>query len=149
MSCVARAWLVAAVAGLVACASITLSAQESPGYGERLATDWGEIRVTERGLALHVADAQLPSSGALRIPRLNNPVEAVYLEDDKDRSPLKLTPHVAEWEIALPMSPGRFGRIVVVVETVDAPHLSNQPRTRRGGQKGADKRGQASFINEA
>jgi Domain of unknown function (DUF5077) len=91
-------------------------------------TDWGEIRWLDRGLELHVADARVPNSGTVRIPRLNNPVAAIYLQGDKDRAPLKLTPHVAEWEIALPPCPERFGRLVVVIETVGAPRLASQPR---------------------
>lgn len=136
MNCDARARLVGAVASLAACLAIPLSAQESPAGIERLATDWGEIRFTDRGLTLHTADARLPASGTVRIPRLNNPVAAVFLDGDKDRSPLKLTPHVAEWEIALPMLPGRFGRIIVVVETVGPPHLTAEPRVSRPSTNG-------------
>jgi hypothetical protein len=103
-------------------------AQSPQGQLKPIAADWGEIRFTDRGLELHVAEARLPTSGTVRIPRLNNPVAAVYLPGDKDRAPLKLTPHVAEWEIALPNGPGRLGRLVVAVETVGPPHLTAEPQ---------------------
>jgi hypothetical protein len=91
-------------------------------------TDWGEVQWLDRSLELHVADARLPKSGTVRIPRLNNPVAAIYLRGDKDRAPLMLTPHVAEWEIALPAGPEQFGRMVVVIETVGPPRLASKPR---------------------
>lgn len=91
-------------------------------------TDWGEIHWLDRGLELNVADARLPKSGTVRIPRLANPVAAIYLQGDNGRAPLKLTPHVAEWEIALPPDPKRFGRLVVVIETVGPPRLASKPR---------------------
>jgi hypothetical protein len=120
-----RCWSIGLAVSWLAGVAISAWAQapEPP-----IATDWGEIRSTDRGLALHIADARLPTSGSVRTPRLNNPVAAIYVEGDKDRAPLKLTPHVAEWEIALPVGPGRFGRLVVVVETVGPPRWTGEPR---------------------
>ena len=131
----AREWLVAAVAILTTCVASAVSAQDPPPSDRRLAMDWGEIRFTSQGLALHIAEARIPTSGAIRIPRLNNPVAAVFLEGDKDRSPLKLTPHVAEWEIALPTAPGRLGP-VVVIETVGPPQMTGEQRTSRPSASG-------------
>ena len=129
-----------ASAAWLGCVVLLLAAesqgQELQGQSKPVATDWGEIRFTDRGLELHVAEARLPTSGAVRIPRLNNPVGAVYLLGDRDRAPLKLTPHVTEWEIALPIGPGRLGRLVVAVETVGPPQLTAEPRVNSPSASG-------------
>jgi hypothetical protein len=105
-------------------------ADDSPPPPGRLAADWGEIELARQGLLLHVAADRVSASGAVRIPRLNNPVAAVYLDGQRERA-LKLTPHLSEWEIALPRRPGRTERIVVVVETIGPPHIAARPRIVR------------------
>jgi len=127
-----RVWIGRALS----CLTWIALAAEAHGQAASVATDWGEIHASDRGLALHVADARLPASGTVRIPRLNNPVTAIYLQGDKDRTPLKLTPHVAEFEIALPIGPGGLGRLIVVVETVGPPHVTAEPRTIRPAANG-------------
>ena len=44
--------------------SVKPSLAEQPTSGaERLATDWGEIRIADRGLSLQIADGRLPAAG--------------------------------------------------------------------------------------
>lgn len=127
---------VLALCSAVILAGISLG-DEPRGAAHAIAAEWGQIHFLERVLELHIAEGRLPSNGTVRIPRLNNPVAAIYLQGDKERAPLKLTPHVAEWEIALPIGPGRLGQLVVVVETVGPPRLAAEPRVicpSAGGQ---------------
>jgi len=121
---------------LVVAPSATSLGEEPHGKPPTIATDWGDVQFTDRGLELHVAAARVPTSGTVRIPRLNNPVAAIYLRGDQERAPLKLTPHVTEWEIALPIGPGRLGQLVVIVETVGPPHLTARPLVIRPAANG-------------
>ena len=126
-----------ALAALVALiAAAAAPGQESANSKNRLATEWGEIRFTSRGLALHCDAAKLPAHGTVRIPRLNNPVAAVYMEGDESKSPLKLTPHVAEWEIALPPVAELKESLVVIVETVGEPRIAAEPHFNRPSASG-------------
>jgi hypothetical protein len=134
-----RGWNVglAVLAGCLAVIPPGISQGEEPrGAPPNIASDWGEVHFTDRGLELHVAEARVPTSGTVRIPRLNNPVAAIYVRGDQERAPLKLTPLVTEWEITMPIGSGRLGQLVVVVETVGLPHLTAKPRVIRPGAKG-------------
>jgi len=129
------------LAVLALCSAVFLAGialgHEPQSAAQVIATEWGQIHFIDRGLELHIAEARLPTGGTVRIPRLNNPVTAIYLQGDKERAPLKLTPHVAEWEIALKFGPGRLGQLVVVVETIGPPRLASEPHVIRpsaGGQ---------------
>ncbi len=128
--------LAATINCLVALWVTQLTAQQPPVGTEGFATDWGEIRIADRGLHLHIAHGRRPTSGTVRIPRLNNPVAAIYVKGDSSKSPLKLTPHVADWDIALPPAPGPSGRMVIVVETVGRPRVAGPARVIRPSASG-------------
>ena len=74
--------LAATINCLVALWVTQLTAEQPPVGTAGFATDWGEIRIADRGLTLQIAGGRLPASGTVRIPRLNNPVAAIYLEGD-------------------------------------------------------------------
>ena len=97
-------------------------------------TDWGEIRFLSTGLELHVTK---PSpNGTISIPRLNNPVAAVYLKNDKQKKPLKLIPETASWIISLPKSSAN-SEITVVVKTTGQPHIPKRPRVMKQSADGS------------
>lgn len=121
----ARAGLATVLAmTLLASACACAAGENSP---QPIATDWGRIRFQETSIALEIAEARFPIDGIVRMPRLNNPVRAVYLQGDKSRIPIKLTPGVREWELILRTQAGRFGKLVIIVETVGRPLLAAHP----------------------
>jgi hypothetical protein len=130
----ARAGLATVLAlRLLASACACAAGENSP---QPIATDWGRIRFQETSVALEIAAGRLPGSGIVRMPRLNNPVAAVYLQEDQSRKPLKLAPGVREWEITLPMDKGGLGNLVVIVETVGRPLLASEPQVIAADPRG-------------
>lgn len=115
--------LAACLAGMSWLAAGIAAQEVSPVAATRQA-DWGEIRLIERGLRLEVQSP--PAGGSIHMPRLNSPVAAVYIEGDKDRAPLALSPHVAEWEIALPKNAAAKLPLAVIVETVGRPRFAGE-----------------------
>ena len=97
-------------------------------------TDWGEIRFLPTGLELHVTK---PSpNGIISIPRLNNPVEAVYLKNDKRKKSLKLKAETAFWIISLPKSSADT-KITVVIKTKGQPYIPKRPRVIKQSADGS------------
>ena len=93
--------------------------------GSPIRTDWGEIRFQTTGLELHVTK---PSpNGTISIPRLNNPVEAVYLKNDKQKKPLQLKSEITTWIISLPKSSAAM-ELTVIVKTKGQPYIPKRPR---------------------
>ena len=130
-----------AQAGLATVLAMTLLASACAcAAGDKLpqpiATDWGRIRFQETSVALEVAEARLLREGIVRMPRLNNPVAAVFLEGDQSRTQFKLAPGVREWEITLPMDTGPMGNLVVIVETIGRPLLANEPQVIAADARG-------------
>jgi arylsulfatase A-like enzyme len=94
-------------------------------------TDWHRMRPS-MGLAYKGSSAvyiklQSADGNELRMPRLNNPVTKVYLAADAQRSALNIRPLPTEWVISLPGN--RPDQDVVVLETIDEPHLPTVPQT--------------------
>ena len=83
---------------------------------------WGRIEWKES--AVHLVVQTWPADGKLAMPRLNNPIGAVYLEGDAAKTPLKFEPNVGDWSVTRPA--GREGN-VVVVETVGKPRKAGEP----------------------
>jgi hypothetical protein len=78
-----------------------------------------------------------PPDGVLRIPRLNNPVKAVYVRGDDSRAPLKLSPGVREWTIeGERLKQDAVGQ-TIIVETVGRPHVPSLPRIVGAAEGGA------------
>jgi hypothetical protein len=97
-------------------------------------TDWGEIRFLSTGLELHVIK---PSpNGRISIPRLNNPIEAVYLKNDKQKKPLTLKAETTSWIISLPKSSVNTD-ITVMVKTKGQPHIPKRPRVMKQSADGS------------
>jgi len=95
-------------------------------------TAWGRIEWTPRSALLRVES--WPADGKLAMPRLNNPLQGVYLEGDEARTPLKFEPGVSEWWVTRPaMKEGN----VVVVETVGIPHPAGEPVQARPAADGS------------
>ena len=97
-------------------------------------TDWGEIRWQTTGLELHVTKP--PPNGTISIPRLNNPVQAVYLKNDKQKNALKLKPETKFWIISLPKSSANT-ETTVVVRTKGQPHIPKRPRVIKQSADGS------------
>ena len=118
-------WATVLTTTLLASACACAADEKSP---QPIATDWGRMRFQETSVALEIAEARFPIDGIVRMPRLNNPVSAVYLQGEKSRVPIKLTPGVREWELILRTHAGRFGKLVIIVETVGRPLLASEPQ---------------------
>jgi hypothetical protein len=87
-------------------------------------TDWGTIRIVGNSVELNVQKP--PSNGTIDFPRLNNPIGAVYVQDDDNKKPLGFKPGIAEWQITLP--PSVPAETTIVVETVGTPYFPSLPR---------------------
>jgi hypothetical protein len=85
-------------------------------------TPWG--RIEWKANAAHLCVDAWPADGKVAMPRLNNPIGAVYLQGDESKSALKFDPGVAEWFVT---KPAKKEGNVVVVETVGAPHPAGDP----------------------
>ena len=83
---------------------------------------WGRIEWKENAVRLIVQT--WPADGKLAMPRLNNPIGAVYLEGDAAKTALKFEPNVADWTVHRPAN--REGN-VVVIETVGKPRRAGEP----------------------
>jgi hypothetical protein len=102
--------------------------------GMPIPTDWGKIRFQAAGLELHVTK---PSpNGTISIPRLNNPVQAVYLKNDKQKKPLKLKSEIATWIISLPKSTAAT-EFTVMVKTIGQPYIPKRPRVIKQSADGS------------
>lgn len=88
---------------------------------EPATTSWGRIEWTPSAALLHV-DAW-PADGKVAMPRLNNPIGAVYLRGDQAQKPLSFQPNVADWTVSRPKDAGPS---VVVVETVGKPRPAGE-----------------------
>ena len=84
-------------------------------------TAWG--RIEWKSDAAHLVVETWPADGKLAMPRLNNPIGAVYLKGDESKAPLKFEPGVSEWFVTRGKKEGN----VVVVETVGAPRPAGEP----------------------
>ncbi|MDH3719052.1 MAG: hypothetical protein OES79_13120 [Planctomycetota bacterium] len=88
-------------------------------------TAWGEIRRGNNQLELHID--QLPDDRTVSIPRLNNPIGAVYLKAEPQKRPLQLKPGTTDWQITLPKT-STAAISVVVVETKGPVYVPLRPR---------------------
>lgn len=86
---------------------------------------WGDVIRGRSQLELHVS--ALPADRTITMPRLNNPIGAVYMKGDKSRSPVGFRPEVADWSVTLPKSLGDQPP-VVVVKTIGLPRVAGLPR---------------------
>ncbi|MDP6468283.1 MAG: alpha/beta hydrolase [Pirellulaceae bacterium] len=104
----------------------TLKKQTSSTTVPLVTTDWGSIRSQATGLELWVD--RVPTSGSLEIPRLNNPIGKIYLKGDTGKNEFRIKPGLNTWTVSLPKGTTSTGKIVVVIETIGAPHLPRIPR---------------------
>lgn len=79
-------------------------------------TPWGRIEWKPSAALLHVE--AWPADGKVAMPRLNNPIGAVYVQGDPAQKPVAFQPNVADWSVARPRTDGPH---VIVVETVGRP----------------------------
>ena len=82
--------------------------------------DWGYIESGNDAIRFHIT--KKPKGGVLRVPRLFNSYEQLYLQSDESKQPLKMKPEIDHWLISLPKSAGDAE--VVVMETVGAPRMT-------------------------
>src|SRR5688572_4473246 len=82
---------------LLAALVLTLAPPSTAGAHDEQATKlhhgetaWGHVVMTASGLTLNVD--RPPEDGVLAIPRLNNPITAVYLQKEATKEPLTLSP---------------------------------------------------------
>jgi acetyl esterase/lipase len=99
----------------------------------RSKTPWGEIAQTSAGLELAVDEP--PEDGLLAIPRLNNPISKVYVQQESATEALVLSPGPAQWSVALPKNLLRPG--IVKLETVGRPYVPAIPRITTAAADGA------------
>ena len=85
-------------------------------------TPWG--RIEWKAAAAHLCVDAWPADGKLSVPRLNNPLGAVYLLGDESKTPLKVDPGVSAWVVTRPAK--KEGN-VVVMETIGAPRPAGEP----------------------
>lgn len=94
---------------------------------------WGRLLSLDSKLILQVDRA--PVDGTVSIPRLNNPVKAVYF-DNMPNQQLELKPGVREWNIHWPeIRPAKAGD-AIVIQLEGKPFLPKQPRMIRPNANG-------------
>ncbi len=93
---------------------------------------WGRVEFREN--AVHLVVTTWPADGRLAMPRLNNPIGAVYVKDDATKKALKFEPNVADWTVHRPAD--RQGD-VIVVETVGKPRVAGDPVVTEPGADGS------------
>ena len=86
---------------------------------------WGRICAVESTLILQI-DKPV-ADGVLTMPRLNNPVKAIYFRGTPDNE-LQLIPHPREWKIALPPDRQDETGHAIVVQLEGTPYLPEKPR---------------------
>lgn len=92
---------------------------------------WPEIKASSghafrADSAVYFALPAWPSDAKLAFPRLNNPTRRVYLLG-KPETELPFRPEVKEWIVTLPKELPEGAKPLVVVETVNRPHLPAEP----------------------
>lgn len=92
-------------------------ADSSPGKPWAAKFDWGEARSDGQVISLLVQNT--PVGGVVRVPRLFNSYEKLYLQSDESKQMLKFKPEVDHWLITLPKNAAKNS--VIVMETVGAP----------------------------
>ena len=121
-----RPWFGPMVDDIDAFLTTQLKRQSKPQWLSRQSADWGEIHFAPTSLELHVT--KRAAEGTIKIPRLNNPIGAVYVRGDPAKAALKLSPGLTDWSITLPPAAPANSSLVVVVETVGRPYLPIIPR---------------------
>lgn len=84
--------------------------------------DWGAIEW--KADAVHLRVDAWPADGKVTMPRLNNPIGAVYLLGDPKKEPVKFQPNVADWSV---FKPAAAGPCTVVVEVKGKPRAAGEP----------------------
>jgi hypothetical protein len=73
-------------------------------------TPWGSLEFKDDAVLLRVE--AWPADGRVAMPRLNNPIRAVYRQDDAERKAVGFQPEIGEWIVSKPKD-GAGGAIVV------------------------------------
>ena len=107
------------------------SSRQSQLFLDSLA--WGRVCSVESTLILQID--QVPSDGRITIPRLNNPVKAVYFRGMPDQQ-LELKALVHEWEIHFPSERQADSGQAIVVQLEGRPYLPKEPRVVQPGTDG-------------
>ena len=108
---------------------------ETPRETKAFATSppWGRICSIDSTLILQL-EADLKDV-AVVIPRLNNPVKAVYFRGRPDQT-LQLIPHPDEWVIDIPPALRADASDAIVVQLEGEPYLPTEPRVLRADENG-------------
>ena len=94
---------------------------------------WGRVCSVESTLILQIDQA--PPDGTITVPRLNNPVKAVYFRGMPDQQ-LELKAQVHEWEIHFPSERQAESGQAIVVQLEGTPYLPKEPRVVQPGSDG-------------
>jgi hypothetical protein len=125
----------ASQAGCFAIVALAIGAASMGFAQSSLTVNGGVVRLGESSVELDIADAGDLRNGAIRLPRLNNPIGNVYLDGDAARTPLQIAPQVSDWIITLP--PGaRTGQRTVILETIGVPRVAGKPRVASAAANG-------------
>lgn len=89
-----------------------------------LKTPWGRLELKENAVYLFI-DAW-PADGKVAMPRLNNPIGAVYLVNDPARKGLGFQPNLNDWSVSRPKN-ANDGPETVVVEVLGKPRIAGAP----------------------
>ncbi|MCH2203797.1 MAG: hypothetical protein MK102_17665 [Fuerstiella sp.] len=84
---------------------------------------WGEIVTTVKTVELRITS--VPDDRVVRIPRINNPYQRIFLKSDEKKTQLPFVPEVSEWLITLPEA--ATAPATIVIETVGSPQLLTHP----------------------
>ncbi len=84
--------------------------------------DWGYITTNDDAIQFHVTSR--PSNGVLRVPRLYNSYEELYLQSDPTKKTLTFKPEIEHWLITLPKTTGDSA--IVVMKTAGKPRPIDQ-----------------------
>lgn len=96
-------------------------------------TSWGRIEWKASAALLHVE--AWPADGKVAMPRLNNPIGAVYVQGDQAQKPVAFQPNVADWSVSRPKADEPR---VIVIETVGRPRPAGEaPPIVEAGKEGA------------
>lgn len=91
---------------------------------DALKTPWGKMELKDDSVLLHIDE--WPADGKVAMPRLNNPIGAVYLVNDPARTPLGFQPNLNDWSVSKPKN-SVAGLDTVIVEVKGKPRIAGDP----------------------
>lgn len=96
-----------------------------------------QARVELREDAVWVHVEAWPADGKVSMPRLNNPIGAVYLQGDAKKTPLGFQPNLKDWSIVRPKDAAAPAVVVVEVKGGAPRAAGEEPPLVEAGADGA------------